>query len=210
MKNKIHKILLIGPQGSGKGTQAELLAKELNIPAFGMGQLLRDEIAAGSEIGNQVDDIIKSGSLVSDQIAADVLKLRLSQPDTKSGYVLDGYPRNMDQYKAFDFDTPNHVIVIDIPKDESLERLSGRLTCSKCGKVYSTKDGSKVGDKCECSGELIQRADDTPKAIEKRLKIYSDDTEPVIEKYSEKDLVYRIDGVGSVEEVFDRIKSILE
>src|SRR3989338_6732229 len=120
-----HKILLVGPQGSGKGTQAELLSKHLGIPAFGMGQLCREEVASVSEMGQKIDSIIKGGNLVSDHDAANLLKKRLAQPDTQNGYILDGYPRNPSQYAAFNFDTPTDVVVIEVPREESLKRLSG-------------------------------------------------------------------------------------
>lgn len=203
----MHKLLLMGPQGSGKGTQAEKLAVQLGIPAFGMGQLLRDEIASGSELGQKCDAIVKRGDLVSDQDAAETLKHRLAKPDAQQGYILDGYPRNLSQYAAFDFDTPTQVIVIDVPRDESLKRLGGRLTCRGCGKVGAMSDGLKPGDHCACGGEWYQRDDDTPAAIERRLEIYEKDTSPVIEKYD--GLVKHVDGVGSVEEVFQRILAVL-
>src|SRR3989338_11276633 len=136
MPQIVYKILLMGPQGSGKGTQAELLAKHLGIPAFGMGQLCRDEAATGSALGKEIDEANRRGELVSDTIAANLLKARLANPDVKQGYVLDGYPRNPPQIKAFTFDRPTHVLVLEIPRKESLRRLSDRLTCDRCGRVY--------------------------------------------------------------------------
>ncbi len=203
----MHKILLMGPQGSGKGTEAEIFSERLGIPAFGMGQLIRDEIVTGSDFGKKMEEIILRGELVSDEDAAHLLKLRLAKPDVSNGYILDGYPRNTSQYNAFDFDTPTHVLVIEIPQEESLKRLSGRLTCKGCGKVGAMNDGLKAGDHCECGGEWYQRDDDTPEAITRRLEIYKNDTAPVIEKYG--DLVKMIDGVGSIEEVTDRIEKVL-
>jgi adenylate kinase len=199
----------MGPQGSGKGTQAELMARELGIPTFGMGQLIRDEIATGSELGKKLYDIILPGNLVSDVDAANLLKLRLVKPDTARGYILDGYPRNIAQYNQFTFDIPTHAIVIDIPREESLKRLGGRLTCRVCNKVGAMKDGLKIGERCAaCGGEWYQRADDTPDAIARRLEIYKNDTQAVIEKYSQ--IVLRVDGVGTIEEVWDRIKKVLK
>lgn len=204
----MHKILLMGPQGSGKGTQAARLAKHLNIPDFGMGQLLREEIASGSDLGQKFDEILKRGDLVSDEDAALMLKRRLEQPDTQNGYILDGYPRNMQQFAAFDFDTPTAVLVIELPREESLKRLGSRLTCSTTNAVGSLNDGINIGDPCEGGGTWYQRDDDTPEAITRRLEIYENDTQPVIEQY--KDLVHRIDGMGSIEEVEQRIHAALE
>ncbi|TAK03289.1 nucleoside monophosphate kinase [Patescibacteria group bacterium] len=204
------KILLLGPQGSGKGTQAKLVARELGIPAFSMGQLLRDEIATGSALGKEIDAIIAPGNLVSDQTAARVLRKRLGQSDVKNGYLLDGYPRSKEQAKAFTFDKPTHVVVIEVPKEESLRRLSGRLTCFTCGTVYSMKDGRKPGDACECGGRMDVRKDDTPEAIEKRLRIYEEETEPLIAVYGGQGLVRRIDGVGEVEEIHNRIVKAID
>lgn len=203
----IHKILLMGPQGSGKGTQAEKLSAHFGIPAFAMGQLIRDEVATGSAYGRKLEGIVNKGNLVSDTDAARLLKLRLARPDTQQGYILDGYPRNLSQYVAFDFDTPTHVIVIDVPRDESLKRLGDRLTCRGCGKVAAMKDEVKPGNHCACGGEWYQRDDDTPAAIERRLEIFEKDTSPVIQKYG--GLVKHVDGVGSVDEVFGRIIKVL-
>ena len=205
-----YKIILLGPQGSGKGTQAQILSKKLGVPALAMGQLLRDEVAAGSDVGLKVDGILKSGNLVSDEVAAEVLQARLSRPDAVNGYVLDGYPRNLKQYMAFTFDAPTHVIVIEVPREESLNRLGGRLTCSTCGAVASTKDGVKVSDACACGGSFVRRGDDTEAAINRRLDIYDNDTTPMLGKFEEKGVLVRVDGVGTIEEVQARIVEKLE
>lgn len=205
----VYKILLAGPQGSGKGTQAERLGAALGIPTFAMGQLLRDEIASQTEIGKNVEAIMKAGDLVSDEVAATVLKARLARPDTTRGYILDGYPRNLAQYAVFTFDTPTHVLVIDVPREESLARLGGRLTCTVCGKVYAMRDGHNVGEACSCGGSLMQRDDDTREAINRRLDIYEQDTAPVIQKFVEQGLVSHIDGVGTPEEINLRLRHAL-
>jgi adenylate kinase len=197
------KILMMGPQGSGKGTQADLLSESLGIPSFGMGQLIRDEIATGSDYGIKLHAIIVGGNLISDTDAAGLLKLRLAREDAAKGYILDGYPRNSAQFNAFDFDTPTHVIVIDITRAESLKRLGGRLTCQSCGKVSSLHLGTNAGDPCLCGGQFVVRDDDRPEAIARRLEIYQNDTRPVIERY--QNLVHHIDGVGSIEQVHERI-----
>ena len=208
----MHKLFLMGPQGSGKGTQALKLAVHLHIPSFGTGQLIREEISSGSEFGQKLKSIILKGELISDVDAADLLKRRLAKSDTVNGYILDGYPRNLSQWRAFDFDIPTHVIVIDIPKAESLKRLGGRLTCRGCDKVGSIHDGLKAGDVCDCGttkGQWYVREDDTPNAIERRLEIYENDTAPVIAEYEQMGIVHRVNGMGSVEEVFTRIKQVV-
>jgi len=204
-----YKILLMGPQGSGKGTQGALLSKELSIPVFGTGQLIREEIASGSEFGKKLHELVLAGDLVSDVDAAELLKRRLAKSDTHNGYLLDGYPRNLGQMEKFTFDKPTHVIVIEIPKEESLRRLGGRLTCQPCDNITSTMLEVKAGDPCPCGGVWYQREDDTPEAIEHRLNIYEHDTAPVIAEYEKLDIVRRVNGVGTIEEVHDRIKQLL-
>ncbi|HBL39440.1 TPA: adenylate kinase [Candidatus Uhrbacteria bacterium] len=205
----MHKILLMGPQGSGKGTQAQLLSEKLGIPTFAMGQLLRDEIASGSALGKKAAEFMNRGDLVTDEMAIQVLKKRLGRPDTAYGYILDGYPRNEGQYREFSFETPTHVLVIDIPREESLKRISGRLTCSTCGAIYAVKDGSKLGDECACGGKLTQRDDETPASVSRRLAIYENETKPIIETYERKGFVRRVDGMGSVGEIHKRIVDAL-
>ncbi len=206
------KILLFGPQGAGKGTQAERLAKHLNLPALSMGDLLRREQAKGSEIGRQIVEIMTHGGLVSDQIAVEVLKARLKEPDAAGGYIIDGYPRNMEQYKAYvAFDHPTDVIVIDVPDEESLKRLAGRRTCVGCGKVYHIDFARpKVADICDvCGGSLVQREDDKPEAILKRLGIYHNETEPMAKEFEALGVLRRVDGMGSIDEVEAKIQMAL-
>lgn len=181
-----HKILVLGPQGSGKGTQANILSKKLNIPALSMGQLLRDEVASGSELGQKVDEIINRGELVSDDVALEVLKVRLQKSDAEGGYILDGYPRNMAQFRTFEgFDNPTALIVVTVPTEETLNRLLKRA-------------------------EIEGREDDNEETIMKRLNIYHNDTEPIIEEYRKLGVVKEIDGVGTIEEVEKRIEQALE
>ena len=205
------KIFILGPQGSGKGTQAELLSARLQLPVFSMGQLLRDEVARKSIIGQEMEDIMRRGDLVPHDLAAQVLQARLSQPDTQQGYILDGYPRSMTQYEAFTFDRPTHVFVLEIPLEVSLSRLAGRLTCGSCGKVSNVSQGYTIGEQCPvCKiGQFIHRDDDTDEAIRRRLDIYHQETEEVIRALEAQGLVYHVNGIGSIEEVDDRIVTIL-
>ncbi|MBU4315520.1 adenylate kinase [Patescibacteria group bacterium] len=180
-----HKILILGPQGSGKGTQAQLLAEKLGLPALSMGQLLRDEVCSESILGQKIKDIIDQGELVSDDIALDVLKIRIQKQDAEDGYILDGYPRNLAQYQTFkNFDVPTALIVITVPKEETLKRLLKRA-------------------------EIEGRSDDNKETILKRLDIYHQDTEPIIEEYRKIGIVKEIDGIGTVEEVASRICQVL-
>lgn len=180
----MHRILILGPQGSGKGTQAAKLSEYLGIPYLSMGHLLREEAKGEGELAEKVRAVVETGSLVSDVIAEMVLRKRLGQPDVTDGYILDGFPRNFEQMKAFvGFDQPTAVIVIDIPKRESRARLQKR----------ALTEG---------------RTDDTPEVIEKRLGIYSTDTVPIIEEYRKLGVVREVDGMGTVEEVAARIQKL--
>ena len=211
LTNKPYKVILFGPQGSGKGTQAHLLSKELGIPTFSMGQLIRDEISIGSEEGKRFAPIVEQGKLIGDIDAAELLKKRLALPDVKDGYILDGFPRSRGQAHAFAFDHPTHLIIIHIPHDESLLRLKGRLTCDKTGKIYSTKDGYVAGQTSPDGGVLFVRKDDVPEAIEKRLEIYQTETFAVIDEYVQTGVpIHHIDGLGSVEEVHKHLMDAIE
>jgi len=211
MTSSPFKILFLGPQGSGKGTQAKLLAATLHLPVFSMGQLLRDEVAVKTSLGLQIHEILLSGELVPAFVTAQVLQKRLSQPDAQQGYILDGFPRNEEQHASFTFEQPTHLFVILIPKEETYQRLGSRLTCSLCGYVTSLQLGLQKEDPCPLhdGGLLVQRTDDTPEAIAKRLEIYEQDTQPVIRAYRQQGIVYEIDGLGSVEEVHQRILEAL-
>lgn len=211
LTNKPYKVILFGPQGSGKGTQAHLLSEEFGIPTFSMGQLIRDEIASGSDMGKRFAPIVEEGKLIADTDAADLLKRRLANPDAKDGYILDGFPRDRSQAKAFDFDRPTHLIIIHIPHDISLDRLKGRLTDDKTGKIFSTKDGHVAGEKTPDGGTLFVRKDDVPEAIEKRLQIYQTETFAVIDEYVRTGIpIHHVDGLGSVDEVHQRLVGAIE
>ncbi|MEK7183438.1 MAG: nucleoside monophosphate kinase [Patescibacteria group bacterium] len=180
----MHKILILGPQGCGKGTQAALLSKKLSVPQLSMGQLLRETAKGTGPLADQIRGLQTAGSLVSDNIAIQVLDARLKLPDTNRGYILDGFPRNEEQFRAFEkYATPTMVLVIDVPPEVSLPRLTKRA-------------------------ELEHRVDDTPEVIQKRLKIYELDTRPMIRHYEDQGLVRFVDGVGTVEEVAERVNNV--
>ncbi len=180
----MHKILILGPQGCGKGTQAALLAKKLSIPQLSMGLLLRETAKGTSQLADEIRNAQTAGTLVPDTVAIKVLGLRLQEPDTNRGYILDGYPRNEEQYRAsLALVEPSMVLVIEVPPEVSIPRLANRA-------------------------KLEHRLDDTPEVIEKRLKIYEVDTRPMIRHYEDRGLVRFVDGVGSVEEVAQRINQL--
>ncbi|MDP2631917.1 MAG: nucleoside monophosphate kinase [Candidatus Uhrbacteria bacterium] len=181
----MHKILILGPQGSGKGTQANILAEKLNIPALSMGQLLRNETESQSELGLEIKRTIDQGELVPDNVALQVLKKRLDQPDAQIGYILDGYPRNRAQYEVYkQFDQPSALLVIDVPNDESMRRLLKRA-------------------------EIEKRVDDTSEKIARRLEIYEEDTTPIIDEYQKQGIAKIINGIGTIEEISERVNEAL-
>jgi len=207
----MNKILIMGPQGSGKGTQAEILAKELGIPAISMGALLRDEINSGSEAGKLAKDFLASGKLVPDELALQVVQSRLNQPDAVNGWILDGFPRIMAQAEMFLRSIqPTHAIILEITDDQSLERLSGRVQCDKCRCGFQLKyvPPKNVGKCDHCDGNLVHRSDDTPEVIKERLNIYHKETEPVARRFEEMGILHRVDGSGTIEEVAGEVKKI--
>ncbi len=210
----MYKILIFGPQGAGKGTQAERLAKRLQLPAMSMGQLLREaqKKLVGTELGALIEDITTNGGLVPDHVALDVLKVRLQEPDAANGYIIDGYPRNIEQYNAYiAFDQPTHVFMIELSDEEAIKRLAGRRTCSGCAKIYHVDiDPPKVEGVCDVCGQAVmQRVDDRPEAIAKRLGIYHNETEPMAVEFEKMGVLHRIDGRGTIEEVEEEIKRLL-
>lgn len=206
----MYQIIIHGPQGAGKGTQAQILSEKLGIPMLSMGQLLRDEIAKKSEMGLAIEDTLRKGELVDEKVTSEILKKRFAEPDATNGWILDGFPRMMAQYETFDFAEPTHVIVIEIPKEESIKRLTTRLTCDKCGYVSGESLGFSENQSCPLceEGKFVAREDDTPEAIERRLEIYHTDTAPVLSEFEKDGILHRIDGVGTIEEVHERIQTL--
>lgn len=208
-----HTICLFGPQGSGKGTQAERLSAWLGIPHISPGNIFRKAMADRSALGEQVGEIINSGRLVPDQITNSLMQERILQEDCLMGFVFDGYPRNKAQVDALmGMTTLTHVIVIDIPKEESVRRISERRVCPQCGMTYHlTFKPAQVNGVCDaCGTTLMQRDDDKPDAIHKRLEIYHTETEPLIAQFDAQGIVARIDGMGSIDDVWKRVQSAVE
>lgn len=200
-------IQMMGPQACGKGTQAELLSKALQLPIVSLGDLLRN-IPKDFPQYTQVEKQMKAGELVDFEITANVIKHAISKPIYKHGYILDGWGRILEQYKFFD-PLPDIVIFINIPREESLRRISGRRICESTGEVVNiyTLSPEEVS---KCAGPLVQREDDTPDAINRRLDIFENDTMPVVKKYRTQGNLIEVSGLGTPEEVFGRILKALE
>ncbi len=202
------KIIFIGPQGSGKGTQAKIISEELGIPHISTGDLFR---ALDGELKEEVDSYINKGQLVPDELTVKILKERISKLDCKNGFILDGFPRNLDQARLLKKITEiDKVIEIDISDSLAIERISSRISCKKCGAVYNAiTNPPKRKDICDkCKGELYRRADDNPDAIKKRLETYHQETEPILEMY--KDNLIIINGDQEIDKISMDIMDELE
>ena len=182
------RIVFLGPQGSGKGTQAKIISEILNAPHISTGDILRN---VQGELKKQVDEYILNGKLVPDELMIKILTERFSKPDCKKGFILDGFPRNLK--KADQLEQSNEIdkyFEIFISDEEAVRRLSGRWNCKNCGAIYNVNTAPKplVSGKCDkCQGDLFQREDDKPDAIKKRLEVYHNETEPILEKYDVMD-----------------------
>jgi adenylate kinase len=209
------KIILLGLPGSGKGTQAELIQKKYGFPKISSGDLLRREVQEGTDLGKKAESFMNRGGLVSDDIVAEMVKKRISLPDCKRGYILDGFPRNIAQAHRLEKmagKSPEIAIEIHLSEKTLVSRLASRRICSRCGAIYSseTQNPKKEGICDVCQGALIQRKDDTAPVIEKRLRVYEAETAALIDYYRRKGVYQRIDGEGKVETVFGQVCSILD
>jgi len=203
-----NKFIIIGPQGSGKGTQAKILSEKLNIPNISIGDLLRN---AKGELKQEINKYIDKGLLAPIKIIIKLLKQRIQQPDCKNGFILDGYPRNSEQAKLLDqIASIDKVIEITLSDQEAIKRLSSRLSCKNCNSVYNTiTNPPKKPNICDnCESELFQRPDDKPEAIKKRLAIYHQETKPLIETYKNK--LITINGEQPIDDIAKEIEGKLE
>jgi adenylate kinase len=211
------RMILFGAPGSGKGTQAKNLMRDRSIPQISTGDMLRAAADSGTEPGKQVKSIMDRGQLVSDDIMLNIIKERLKQPDAANGFVLDGFPRTLEQAQGLEqlleeLRQPlDAAVLMDIDFDILLKRLTGRRTCSTTGKLLNIHfSPQKDLDECRDSGgELIQREDDNEQTISDRLDVYRRHTEPVIEYYRSRGKLKTIDADGSVDEVYQRLLRVL-
>ena len=194
--------IFLGPPGAGKGTQAQLVCEKLSIPQISTGDILRRAVKDGTETGKKAKQYMDAGQLVPDEVIIQIVKERLAQDDCKKGYVLDGFPRTVPQAEALDkIAKIDHVIDLDVPDEELVNRLSGRRVCLKCGATYhvSMLNGKTACDVC---GEtLVQREDDKPETVLNRLKVYHAQTAPLIDYYAQKKLLRKIDGKNEISKI---------
>ncbi len=213
-------IVLLGGPGSGKGTQAKKLTERYNMPQISTGDMFRAAVKQGTPMGTKAKEYMDKGELVPDDVVIGVVRERLAQEDLKdSGYMLDGFPRTVPQAEALDWmlsdigQAIDHAILVDVPDDELVKRLTGRRTCSNsdCGQMYHVEFNPPKEDmKCDkCGSDLYQRDDDSEATVRERLQVYNDQTAPLIEYYEKKGLLRRVEGLGSIDDIFNRIVQIL-
>jgi adenylate kinase len=210
------KLIFIGPPGSGKGTQAKRLASRFAIPHISTGDMLREAVADGTELGRQAAPIMSSGGLVSDDLMIGIINERLAKPDAERGFILDGFPRTIVQAEKLDTivgngTEPLRVLQLLVPDDAIVRRITMRRTCAQCGAIYHLENNPPATDSvCDrCGAEVIARADDTEEAVRKRLESFHRQTMPVATYYKSKNILREVDGIGPVDEVFERIEKSL-
>src|SRR5512138_1507610 len=208
------RIVLLGAPGSGKGTQSQKLQAKYGVPQVSSGDILRDAVARGTELGLKAKAVMDAGQLVSDDIVLGLIRDRLSRPDAANGFILDGFPRNIDQAKALEnlleeIGQPlDAVLLLDVRRETLVKRLAGRRVCPKCGAVYNVHSMPPGATGCAKDGaELQQRPDDKEEVVAKRLEVYEHQTRPLVEHYSQSGLLRVVAGEGELEEVFERLES---
>jgi len=209
-------LILLGPPGAGKGTQAKILTDKYGIPQISTGDILRAAVKDQTPMGLKAKGFMDSGALVPDEVVIGIVEERLAKPDCAKGFILDGFPRTVAQADALKVTLAGmqrsieHVISVEVAKEELLARLTGRRTCRACGRGYHILyDPPKSPSVCECGGELYQRDDDSEATIRTRLDVYEAQTAPLIAYYGRESLLRPISGVGSIEEIRDRIVTIV-
>ncbi len=211
------ELLLMGPPGAGKGTQAEVLTEKFNIPHISTGDMFRAAVKEGTELGKKAKECMDKGQLVPDEVTIGIVKERLSKDDCKKGFLLDGFPRTVEQADALtkileELTRPNiRVLNINVPKEELVERAVGRRICKGCGKTYHLKfNPPKKENVCDaCGKELYQRADDTAETMNERIGVYEASTKPLIEYYKKMGVYEEVDGKLSIEKVSEALIGLL-
>jgi len=209
------RIILLAPPGGGKGTQGDLIGKVYGFPRISTGDLLRKAVKDRTLLGLEAEAAMSRGGLVRDAIVLELVRERISQPDCRTGYIMDGYPRNLGQalsLEVLDPDRPESAIEIALDEDALLERLSGRRSCPKCGAVYnlSARKPAREGICDVCGSALVLREDDRPEVIRERFRIYREQTGPLRAYYEAKGVFHRVDGSRGIEETFREIRGVLD
>jgi len=212
------RLIFIGPPGSGKGTQAKRLASRLGIPHISTGDMLREAISEGTELGRKAAPIMAAGGLVSDDLMVGIIKDRLARPDARKGFILDGFPRTLVQAEKLESivsgngHDPLRVVQLLVPDEAIVKRISLRRTCGQCGAIYHLENqppaNANVCDRC--GADVIARPDDNEEAVQKRLDSFRKQTTPVVDFYKSKKALKQVDGIGPVDQVFERISQTLK
>ena len=212
------RLVFLGAPGAGKGTQAQRLAAQEQIPHVSTGEILRESVKHGTPLGLQAKGYMDSGKLVPDEVVIGLVREKLTSPECARGYILDGFPRTVAQAEALDrifreTGTPglDHVISFDVPQEEIVRRLSGRRSCSRCQTVYHIEhDPPKDEGVCDkCGGRLVQRADDKPETVLARLRVFDQQTRPLVEYYQKRGLLQRVNATGSIDQVYARLLALV-
>ena len=211
------KIIMLGAPGAGKGTQAKLIAEKYQVPHISTGDIFRANIKNGTELGMEAKKYMDQGLLVPDELTVRILLDRVTKEDCKNGYVLDGFPRTIPQAQVLDEalakqgEEIDYAINVDVPDENIVRRMSGRRACVKCGATYHIEHiPPKVEGVCDtCASELILRDDDKPETVQNRLKVYHDQTQPLIDFYTKKGVLKTVDGTVDMQVVFKAITDIL-
>jgi len=210
-------LILLGPPGAGKGTQAERLEDDFHLPYIATGNMLRAQVSEGTDLGRKAESYMKDGKLVPDELIIDMILTCVEEDDCKDGFLLDGFPRNLEQAKRLDESMQrlgrelSAALLIDVPDDEVLRRITGRRVCTKDNHVYHVESNPpKHEGVCDIDGsKLIQREDDTPEVVEERLGVYHDETEPIVSYFEDQGLLKRFDGTRNPTEVHDHLRAAI-
>ena len=211
------KIIMLGAPGAGKGTQAKQIADKYSIPHISTGDIFRANLKAGTELGKKAKEYMDQGLLVPDELTCDLVMDRIGQDDCKNGFVLDGFPRTIPQAEALDAalakisQSMDYAIDVDVPDENIVNRMSGRRACLNCGATYHIVSiPTKVEGVCDrCGNQVVLRDDDRPETVKKRLDVYHEQTQPLIDYYKKQNILKTVDGTQPMEKVFDAIVEIL-